>query len=319
MNTESKGKSFQKNIPLIVITGPTASGKSEAAMRMAEELGGEVVSADSLQVYRYFDIGTAKTPLSWRKRIPHHLIDICEPTEHYDAAIFQRDADRAIAQLWERRKVPVIAGGTGLYIRALLRGLFQLPGDRKVRDQLHRRLQIEGLSQLYRELKEIDPEYAEKISPNDRIRIVRALEVFYISSKTFSEWSREHGHQERRYPFKMYVLSPPREELYRRIEVRTAEMLREGWITEVLSLRRRYPPDIKPMQSIGYREINAMLDGDLEPELLLQKIVKNTKSYAKRQLTWFKKEEGIWLRRPEELFTDQILGEIREFVAQYLD
>ncbi len=304
------------NPPIVVVVGPTASGKSGVAIELARRLGGEVVSADSLQVYRYFNVGTGKVSAEECGEIRHHLIDIIEPDESFDAACFQRAADRSIKDIISRGKKVIVAGGTGLYIRALLHGLFDLPSDPRVREELNERREQEGLDVLHRELLEVDPVAGARIAPRDGIRIVRALEVYQISGRTFTDLAAEHGHRERRYPSLIVGLMPERATLYQTIEKRIDMMLRAGWSTELHVLRKRgYPPTLKPMQSIGYRELNQVLDGTMDAADVRQRIGKSTRTYAKRQLTWFRKEDVQWFENPEQLLDDKKLHErIEEFL-----
>lgn len=225
--------------PLVVVVGPTASGKSGVAVELAHRFNGEVVSADSLQVYRYFNIGTGKITAEECRGIRHHLLDIVNPDEPFDAAYFQRRADQAIQEIANREKNVIVAGGTGLYIRALLHGLFDLPSDPEIRQELNQRQKDEGLLILHAELEEIDPAAATRINPNDGIRIVRALEVYQISGRTFTELVAEHGHREQRYPYLLVGIMPERQALYQTIETRIDAMLQEGWSTEVHDLRKR--------------------------------------------------------------------------------
>lgn len=305
--------------PVIGVVGPTGSGKSSVAVALAHRLDGEVISADSVQVYRGFDIGTGKISVEESAGIPHHLIDITEPDKHYDAAMFQHDADNIALEIASRNRVVILAGGTGLYLRAFLNGIFDLPSDLSVRRELQEQLEISGLHALYELLRQIDPDAAAWISPNDRIRIMRALEVYRISGQTFTQLSQQHGHREQRYPSLLIGISPERPKLYETIERRIDQMLCDGWSTEVLALRKRgFSPALKPMQAIGYRELNQMYDGQLCPSELRLRIGKNTRAYAKRQMTWFRKEKVIWYPSPQALLQCADLDHtIHRFLNQF--
>lgn len=309
--------SYLFQTPVISIVGPTASGKSGVAIEIAKRLNGEIVSVDPLQVYRHFDIGTGKVTLEEQSLAPHHLIDIVAPDKEYNAADFQADADRVIAEIHARGHVPILAGGTGLYLKALLHGLFDTPSDQTLRESLRARAEAEGLLRLYRELQDVDPKAAEKISSRDAVRIIRALEVFQLTGSPFSSLAAQHQHGERRYPVLTLGLMWPRPVLYERIVRRVEMMFQEGWSAEVEMLRGMgYGPELKPMQCIGYREINAVLAGELDAEILYQRVCKQTKAYAKRQLTWFRKEAVSWFPSPQALLEDAVLPqEIESFLA----
>lgn len=285
---------------VVAVVGPTCTGKSDLALRLAPEIGGEIVNADSMQVYRHFDIGTAKPDAAARASVAHHVIDVVEPDETFNAADFKRAADDAIGRIWARGGVPVVVGGTGLYLRVLFHGLFEAPGDAALREGLWRRYRDDPAG-LYRELKETDPEYARSISPNDGLRIVRALEVYGVSGVTMSEWGRRHGFREERYSALRIGLLRDRSELYKKIDKRVDDMLERGWIGEVEGLLAHHGGSAKPFQGIGYREIVLYLAGEIGYDEMLRRIKTATRRYAKRQLTWFAKEKGIeWRRWPEE-------------------
>lgn len=306
------------SIPLIIVVGPTASGKSGVAVTLAQQLNGEVLSADSVQVYRSFNIGTGKITPEEMQGIPHHLLDLKEPDEPYDAACFQRDADQVIQDIHQRNRCVIVAGGTGLYIRALLHGLFDLPSDPEVRKALQQQTEEQGSIRMHQQLQQVDPKAASWISPNDKVRIVRALEVYQLSGRTYTDMVAEHGHREQRYPSKLIGIMPERPHLYATIEQRITAMLEEGWSTEVEALREMgYTASLKPMQAIGYRELNQMLDGSLCPTETEQRIRKSTKTYAKRQLTWFRKENVEWYPSPHELLEDrELFASLQDFVER---
>ncbi len=300
---------------LIAVLGPTCTGKSECAAWLAREFNGEIVNADSMQVYKYFDIGSAKPAAEARREISHHLVDIVEPEEEFNGALFKKAADRAIHDITSRNKIPIVVGGTGLYLRILLHGLFTVSGDAQVREGLRMRYNEEPL-RLYEELKQVDPVYASKISPNDRVRVIRALEVYRTSGVTMSEWQERHGFKEQRYDAYKIGLKRDRAELYERINRRVDSMLQEGWIEEVKGLLEAgYPQDAKPFLSIGYRDILLYLNGALGYAEMITRIRQETRHYAKRQTTWFSKDKGInWSEYPED--REIIEREVRAFLRQ---
>lgn len=304
---------YRYDIPLVAVVGPTASGKSGLAVELAKRYGAEIVSVDSLQVYRELDIGTGKATCEERQGIPHHLIDVADLTEDYDAGRFQREADEVIAQLDRAGRRVILAGGTGLYLRALLHGLFDVPSDDAIRAELLSRVERGELAQMYAELQQVDPVATIKITPRDRSRIVRALEVFLLTGKPFSSWAGEHQHQERRYPALLIGVDWPRPVLYTRIHERIESMFRAGWMTEVEAMRLRgYSAAWKPMQCIGYRELHAVLDGTLEPSEAIAQIQQATRTYAKRQMTWFRKEAVRWYATPEAVLDDAEIADTLE-------
>ena len=286
---------------VLAVLGPTCTGKSDCALWLAGEIQGELVNADSMQVYKLFDIGTAKPDAEARNAVAHHVLDIAEPDQEFNAALFREAADRAISEIWSRGKVPIVVGGTGLYLRILFHGLFEVQKDAGAREELGRAYQQDPLG-VYEELKRIDPEYALRISHRDRVRVVRAIEVFRASGVTMSEWYRRHGFKERRYDTFKIGLRRERSELYDRINRRVLQMLKAGWIAEVEGLLRQgYIPELKPFLSIGYRQILLYLAGAYTYEVMVKSIQQETRNYAKRQLTWFAKDREIeWFQFPEE-------------------
>lgn len=281
--------------PVLAILGPTATGKSELAMAVAGELGGEIVNADSLQAYRGLDIGTAKPSLEDRARVPHHLIDILEPHERYSAGEFARRAQEAIAEISERGRVPVVVGGSGLYLRALFEGISPVPqGDPEVRRGLRERLAAEGLGTLRDELARLDPETAARLTAGDSQRILRALEVALVSGKPLSAWISEQPFGIQRIAGIRVGLTLPRSILYDRIAGRVARMMEAGWVEEVAGLLGRgLSPDLPAFQAIGYRQLVRYLEGDGSLEQAAAEIVQETRRFAKRQETWFRKEPDV--------------------------
>jgi len=299
---------------VLAIVGPTCTGKSQLSVDLSREFGGEVVNADSMQVYRHFDIGTAKPDKNAQAGVPHHLLDIIEPHEEFNAAIFKDWADRAISKIWSRNSLPIVVGGTGLYVRALIYGLFTIDEKKNTREAL-KKLYHDDPEGFYENLKATDPEYAMKISYRDERRMVRAMEVYQSTGFTMSEWIRRHGFREPRYEVLRIGLRKTRDELYTRINERVDEMLRRGWVEEVQSLVRiGYDERLKPFTGIGYREILRYLRGSITYQDMTDEIKKLTRRYAKRQFTWFLKEEGIaWYEYPDDL--DRIRHKVIGFLS----
>ncbi len=286
-------------IELFAIAGPTASGKTSIAMEIAELNRIEIVSADSMQVYRYMDIGTAKPSKEDRKRVKHHLIDIVDPDVDYTVSDFCDDAAETISTMKKDNTKYIICGGTGFYLNALINGTFNTPpSDPEIRQKLEPL--AEDKQELYRmhdELKKIDPATAEKVHPNDKYRIVRALEVYYISGKTMSFYRDAHSESKKNTRSLMIVLSLEKEELLRNIKTRTEDMIKAGLIDEVKGLiSKGYQPSLKPLKSIGYLQAVRLISGQLSLEDAKNDIIKQTAALAKRQLTWFKKQPNtMWL------------------------
>ena len=284
--------------PILIIAGPTAVGKTDASILLAQELGAEIVSADSMQIYRGMDIGTAKPTQAQRKLIYHHMIDIVEPDQPYSVGDYLRDACSAIDAITASGGVPLVVGGTGLYIRALTRGLFHgPPADLELRERFLRRESEGEPGTLYSDLVKVDPEAAVKIHPNDLRRTVRALEVFYLRDRKLSEYQREHGFKDRLYAFRMLFLVRSRHELYSRIEQRVDQMLEEGLAAEVRTLMERgYRPVSSSMQGLGYKHFFDHFLGKTSRDEAVDLLKRDTKRYAKRQFTWFRREPAaIWV------------------------
>jgi len=287
--------------PLLVLAGPTASGKSALALALAREFPLEIVNADSLQVYRRMDIGTAKPSREERMEVPHHLIDVADPDEPYNAGRFVKEAEGAIAAIRERGNVPIVVGGTGMYVRALLRGLDPLPSDPAVRKALDMRWEEEGGAGLHAELARIDPETAARVHPADRVRVVRALEITAVAgavpSRVRAAWG---GGDPPAHRVLFLALGPQREDLYRRIDARTEGMFRRGLLDEVRDLLALgYGRELKPMCALGYRHAVAhLLDGVPLAETV-EAVKRDTRRYAKRQETWLSAEPGL-VRLPPE-------------------
>jgi tRNA dimethylallyltransferase len=279
---------------LIAILGPTGSGKSDLALRAAEEFRGEVVNCDSLQIYRYFDIGTAKLAPAERRGIAHHLIDIVDPDRVYTAGEYARAARATLSEITRRDRLPVVAGGTGFYLRALLEGLF--PGPRRddaLRARLARREQRRPGS-LHRLLSRFDPQSAARIHPHDVPKVTRALEVCLLARRPLSALFREGRDALRGYRVLKIGLAPHRERLYERLDRRCQAMFDAGLVDEVRSiLARGFGADSKPFESHGYRQAMQLLAGQLSPRQAVEEAQRNTRRYAKRQMTWFRRESGV--------------------------
>jgi tRNA dimethylallyltransferase len=284
--------------PVIVILGPTATGKSALGLEVAERVGGEIVSADALQVYRGLDVGTAKPTPEERARVPHHLVDVLEPSERYSAGEFARRARAAVAEIRLHGRRPLVVGGSGLYLRALLEGISPVPpGDLEVRRRLRERVEAEGSDALHAELSERDPETAERLPTGDTQRILRALEVVAVSGTPLSEWVARRPYGEERLAAVRVGLTLPRTLLYDAIARRVARMIENGWAEEVARLGAQgLGPAAPAFQAIGYREIARHLAGEWTLDRAVDETVRATRRYAKRQLTWFRKERDIiWL------------------------
>ncbi len=282
----------------IAIMGPTATGKSDLGLQLAAELDGEIVNADALQVYRGFDIGTAKPSAEMQRRVPHHLIDILDPEEAFSVGQFVDRARTAIEEIQGRGKTAILVGGTGLYLRSLIEGMSTVPpSDPEVRRELIRRTEEEGLAGLYADLERLDPATARRLPPGDTQRIQRALEVALVSGKPLSEWIAEKPGPEDHLPAFKIGLTLQRSILYDRISGRIECMVRRGWVVEVEGLLSRgIEPTVPAFQAIGYRQLVKFVRGDWPLSAALGDIAQATRRYAKRQMTWFRKERDLrWI------------------------
>jgi len=286
---------------VVIIGGPTASGKSALALSLAERFPLEIVNFDSLQVYRYMDIGTAKPSPGVRSSCPHHLYDIRNPDEAFSAAEYVREASESVREIYERGKIPLFVGGTGLYIRSFLLGLDALPSSDSVRADLLIRAEREGLENLYQEVQEKDPEFARGVSPNDRIRIIRAIEVMMISGNRYSSQRNTWRKRAKKFVDLFLVLSPERVWLYERINMRVEKMFADGFVEEVKGLLEMgYSSELRPMRALGYRQVIGLLRGEKDLTQTIETMKRHTRHYAKRQLTWFGKEDAQWVEPLEE-------------------
>lgn len=279
---------------ILVIVGPTAVGKTQLSLEIGQALSGEVISADSMQVYRGMDIGTAKPSIEEQRQVPHHLIDIRDPDQTFNAADFVSLAEGAIADIASRSKTPIVSGGTGLYIDALVDG-FLFP-DSKPDPKLRRELRLRASKEpdiLYEELKKVDPKSAERLHPNDLRRIVRALEVYYRTGKPISVLQQKAAQQEKPYNPLFIGLTRDRPELYERINKRVDQMLLDGLVDEVTQLIGRYPHQPTALQALGYKEIVWYLQNKMSLEEAVEVLKRDTRRYAKRQLSWFRRNSRI--------------------------
>jgi tRNA dimethylallyltransferase len=283
---------------LIIIQGPTGVGKTKIALSLASKLPVEVINADSMQFYRYMDIGTSKPTHEEQKTVPHHLFSIVNPDENFDAARFMRMGREKIADISARNKIPLVVGGAGLYMKALTKGLFTAP---KRDEGLRKQFKKEDKKVLFEKLREVDPEASKKINPNDYVRIERALEIFYITGKQLSEYHRKHKFQDTVFNCLKICLTRDRESLYKLIERRVDRMIAMGLLHEAKGLLEKgYSPGLKPFRSIGYKQMVEYIQNQISFENAVLQIKTETKRFAKRQLTWFRHEPDIiWVKLPE--------------------
>ena len=295
---------------VIMICGPTASGKTALSIELAKKVNGEIISSDSMQIYKDMDIGTAKPTEKEMQGIKHYLIDFVEPNQRYSVAEFKKDAENAIEEVLEKDKTPIVVGGTGLYVDSLIYGI-EYPDielDEKYREELEKRADKEGLELLYNEAKKIDPQAIEKISKNDKKRILRILEIYKATGKNKTEQEKESRKNGIKYDYKVFAINMDREILYDRINKRVDIMIENGLIEEVEKLLKKYTEFPTAMQGLGYKEVVEYLQGKITKEEMIEKIKRETIRYAKRQITWFKKnKQTIWIG-PHDL--QKILNEI---------
>lgn len=281
-----------------VIGGPTASGKSKLAVELAKKVNGEIISADSMQIYKEMNIGTAKVNKEEMQGVQHYLVDFVSPDERYSVSNFRKDAERAIEEILAKGKTPIVVGGTGLYIDSLIYGIeFQDEEvDLEYREKLNKIADEEGLENLHKMAQKIDPEAMKKISVNDKKRIIRVLEIYHKTGKTKTEQELQSRKNEVKYEYKVFAITMDREKLYERIEKRVDSMIEQGLIEEVKQILNKYHTFPTAMQGLGYKEVVEYLEGSCTKEEMIGKIKKETRHYAKRQLTWFRKnKETIWL------------------------
>lgn len=305
--------------PLIIIGGPTACGKTGFSIKLAKEIGGEIISADSMQVYRYMDIGTAKVTPEEADGVPHYLIDEFDPDEEYNVMIFQQKAKAYMEEIWAKGKTPILVGGTGFYINALLydNEFTETDGDTAFREECYALAQEQGADVLFEKLKAVDPEYAAGIHANNVKRVTRALEYHHLTGQKFSEHNAEQKeNRESPYDASVIILTMEREKLYERIELRIDLMLEQGLLEEVKSLLDKgYTPDLVSMQGIGYKEFVPYFNGECTLEESVTQLKTNTRRFAKRQLTWFRRQiDGLWVN-----FSEVTPEEAMQMVLQYME
>ena len=305
--------------PVVVVTGPTASGKTPLAIEIAQQFGGEIVNADSMQVFRYMDVGTAKPSLDQRAQVPHHLLDVVTPDVPYSAGRYAEEARKVAAEIHGRSKIVVLAGGTGLYIRAFLEGLLETgEADPVLRaeleDQNRAAVEAGDPQRLHRRLAKVDPEAADRIHPNDVRRIIRALEIAGRVGEPASSLRAEHAFADRPYRTLHLALDPGREALAARIDRRCGEMIENGLLREARALRERgYGPELRPMRAIGYRHMTPVVDGADTLANAIEVMRRDTRHFARRQRTWLRKVANVRWQRPDEL--QAILAAVESFAS----
>lgn len=299
---------------LVVITGPTASGKSSLAVDLALHFEGEILNADSMQVYRGMDVGTAKPNMIERRGVPHHLIDVADPDEEFNAGIYRSLAIPLIKEIGSRQRICFVVGGTGLYIRTLLGGLIPFPpGDPSMREDLARRCEEQGPEFLHKRLEGLDLESARRIHPRDRVRIIRALEVIEMAKEPLSALRARHGFRNRPFQALKICLQRGREDLYHHIDARCLRMIEGGLLRETQALLRRgYSGDLKPMKALGYRHMVRYLEGRWGMDEAIGRFQRETRRYAKRQLTWFRADPQLIWTEPEK--KDEMIKRIEAFI-----
>lgn len=285
---------------VIVIAGPTASGKTALSIELAKQIGGEIISSDSMQIYQDMNIGTAKVTKEEMQGIQHHLIDFVLPNERYSVSNFKKDSEKAIEEILAKGKTPIVAGGTGLYVDSLIYGIEypEMEFDEAYRETLMKQAETEeGLNDLYEQAKQIDELAMKNISPNDKKRIIRVLEIFKSTGRSKTEQEKLSRRNEVKYDFQVFAIDMEREKLYERINKRVDMMLEQGLVQEVKALKEKYNCFPTAMQGLGYKEVVEYLEGKCMYEEMVEKMKQETRHYAKRQLTWFRKnKETIWLK-----------------------
>ncbi|MDE6405092.1 MAG: tRNA (adenosine(37)-N6)-dimethylallyltransferase MiaA [Lachnospiraceae bacterium] len=309
----------QEKRPLVILTGPTAVGKTALSIALAQAIGGEIISADSMQVYRRMDIGSAKIMPEETEGVPHHLIDVLEPDQEFNVVVFQKLAKQAAEEIYSRGHIPILVGGTGFYIQALVYDIdfTENDEDNALRQSLEEQAKREGAEALYERLRAVDPESCESIHANNIKRVIRAIEFYEKTGKKISDHNREQRQNDSPYNFAYFVLTDSRDRIYRRIDERVELMMAQGLEREVRALRetgcRR---DMVSMQGLGYKELLAYLEGEISLEEAVYLIKRDTRHFAKRQLTWFRREkEVIWI---DKTVFDQNSQNILRFMQDFL-
>lgn len=303
--------------PLIILTGPTAVGKTKLSIELAKTVNGEIISADSMQVYKHMDIGSAKIKKEEMCGVPHYLIDVLEPDEEFHVVRFQEMAKQAMEEIYAKGKVPILTGGTGFYIQAVVKDIdFSKESEKSpIREELEKLAEEKGCKYLHEKLQQVDPKSAEKIHANNVKRVIRALEYFELTGKPISLHNEEEAAKESPYNVAYFVLNDVRERLYERIDARVDAMLQEGLVEEVSGLAKKgYTKDMVSMQGLGYKEILSYLDGSYTFDEAVYILKRDTRHFAKRQLTWFKREKDIiWVNKQDFHYKEnEILNYILE-------
>lgn len=308
-----------KPYPLVVVAGPTGSGKSQLAVQLARTFDGEIVSCDALQIYRGMDIGTAKATPSEREAVPHHMLDLKDPCEDFSAGDYQRLARQALDGIRRRGRIPFVVGGTGLYFRALLLGLFEGPGRMKeLRARMQKIARSRGAASLHRILLRADPVSANRISAADTVRIIRALEVYFLTGRPISWWQNQPAERLAGFRWLKLGIQWPRELLYQRIDARAAGMFERGLIQEVRTLLDRFPHDCNAFKAIGYRQVADYFAEKVSFDQAVEEVQRQSRRYAKRQLTWFRADpEIVWLDGGlgEPKLLEQGVAAVQSFIA----
>ena len=307
------------NKPLVIIAGPTACGKTDISIKLAKELNGEIISADSMQVYKYMDIGTAKATAEEMQGVRHYLIDELYPDEEFNVMIFQQKAKKYLDEIYSQGKLPIIAGGTGFYINALVNdnNFMETCDDISLREELYRAAEEKGAEYNYAKLKAVDPEYAETVHPNNIKRVARALEFYYLTGKKLSTHNAEEKERKSPYNTSFIVLNMDRERLYERIDRRVDIMMENGLVDEVKKLLGMgYSPDLVSMQGLGYKEIVPYIQGEITLDEAVYELKKRTRHFAKRQLTWFKRQnDGFWVDLTD-ITSEQAVEKIKNYILE---
>jgi len=295
--------------PLIVLTGPTAVGKTRLSVMLAKAIGGEIISADSMQVYRGMDIGSAKIKTEEMDGVPHHLIDVLEPDEEFNVVVFQKLCKEAMEKIYTAGHIPILTGGTGFYIQAVLYDIdfTETQEDSSYREELEALVNEKGAEYLHQMLQQVDPQAAVEIHANNIKRVIRALEFHKQTGGRISEHNEKERQKESSYASCYFVLNDDREKLYERIDIRVDEMVAEGLVEEVKALQERgFTKDMVSMQGLGYKEILAYLNGECTLDEAIYIIKRDTRHFAKRQITWFKREKDvIWVNKPDFSYNDK--------------
>ncbi len=309
-----------KKYPLIILLGPTAVGKTSLSLDIAEEINAEIISADSMQIYKDMDIGTDKIKEEYRKIIKHHMIDIITPENQFSVADYQKKVDKIIPKIVGRGKIPLMVGGTGLYINAIVEGftLPQMEKNNELRKKLKREAEVYGNKYIHEKLNSIDPDLAQKLHPNDLRRVIRGIEIYEQTGKTKTYFEKKQEQRPPRYNYLKIGLKRSRQSLYERINLRVEQMIKKGLIKETKMLRKKYDLSKTALQALGYKEIINFLDNNYDKDEAIRLIKRNTRHLAKKQLTWFKRDEDInWFNLSDN--NNTVYKEILELIESELN